>query len=164
MTDKNTFWQELKSGRFISMVKESSKGRSISNSAEVYHVLKPMFDQEDDVEKAIFIFMDARNRIIAIESLFAGSITAATIYPRELIKKIISLKASAFVMAHNHPSGEISPSPEDKSITMKIGIAAASIDVAFHDHVIVGEGYHSMADEGWIKAVTDRFKDVISSK
>jgi DNA repair protein RadC len=162
MTDKNTFWQELKLGRFVSMVKESEKGRTVSNSKEVYHVLKPLFAQEDDVEKVYFIFMDAQNRIISIENLFTGSIITATIHSRELIKRILKLGASAFVMAHNHPSGDIKPSPEDKSISVKVGIATASIDVAFHDHVIIREGYHSMADTGWLKTVIDRFNNAIS--
>jgi DNA repair protein RadC len=145
------------------MVKESSKGQSISSSQEVYNVLKPMFAQEDDVEKVYFIFLDAQNRVLAIESLFSGSITASSIYPREIAKRLIQLKASAFVMAHNHPSGDINPSAEDKSITIKVGIAAESIDVQFHDHIIIGDGYHSMADTGWLKGVSSRFSNLLKS-
>ena len=132
----SSFWDDLKSGRFVSMVKECSKGESISNSREAFNVLKPVFAEEDDVEKVYIVFLDSQNRILAIENLFTGSITASTIYPRELVKRLISLKATAFVMAHNHPSGDTNPSSEDKSITVKIGIAAKSIDVQFHDHII----------------------------
>ena len=99
MTDKNAFWQELKLGRFVSMVKESAKGRTVSNSTEVYHVLKPLFAQEDDVEKVYFIFMDAQNRIISIENLFTGSITTATIHSRELIKRILKLGATGLTLS-----------------------------------------------------------------
>ena len=162
MSEKAQFWEDLKSGRFVSMVKESSRGKSLSNSQEVYHVLKPMFAEEDDVEKVYFIFMDTRNKILAIEQIFSGSITASAIYPREIIKRIIHLKASSFVMVHNHPSGEINPSPEDLSITIKVGIAAASIDVSFHDHIIIGDGYHSMADTGWLKKVSSRYSDILN--
>ena len=84
--------------------------------------------------------------------MFSGSITAASIYPREIVKRLINQKASAFLVAHNHPSGNTKPSDEDKTITIKIGIAAAAIDVAFHDHIIIGDGYHSMADTGPKKA------------
>jgi DNA repair protein RadC len=163
MTEESKFWEDLRSGRFVSMVKESSKGQSISSSQEVYNVLKPMFAQEDDVEKVYFIFLDAQNRVLAIESLFSGSITASSIYPREIAKRLIQLKASAFVMAHNHPSGDINPSAEDKSITIKVGIAAESIDVQFHDHIIIGDGYHSMADTGWLKGVSSRFSNLLKS-
>jgi DNA repair protein RadC len=164
MNDRSQFWEDLKSGRFVSMVKESSKGKSLANSQEVYNVLKPLFVEEDDVEKVYIIFMDARNKILAIENVFSGSITSASIYPREIVKRLIHLKASAFAMVHNHPSGDINPSPEDYSITIKVGIAAKSIDVAFHDHIIIGDGYHSMADTGWLNNVSRRFSDLLNLK
>lgn len=163
MTEKGKFWKDLKSGRFVSMVRESSKGRSLSNSREVYNVLKPLFAEHDDVEKAYFIFLDAQNRVLAIENLFSGSLTASAIYTREVVKKLINLKASAFIMAHNHPSGDIKPSAQDKSITNKLAIAAASIDVQFHDHIIIGDGYRSMADTGLLSEVSRRFSDLLCS-
>ena len=164
MNDKLQFWQDLKSGRFVSMVKESAKGQRLSNSQEVYNVLKPMFAEEDDIEKVYIIFMDAQNKILAIEKLFSGSITASSIYPREIVKRLIFLKATAFVMAHNHPSDDLNPSAEDKSITIKVGIAAASIDVSFHDHIIIGDGYHSMADTGWLKEVSRTYSSLFKSE
>lgn len=159
MNDTSQFWQDLKSGRFASMVKESAKGKRLSNSQEAYNVLKPMVAKEDDVEKVYIIFLDAQNKILAIEKMFSGSITASSIYPREIVKRIIQLRAAAFLLAHNHPSVDTTPSAEDKSITIKVGIAAASIDVALHDHIIIGNGYHSMADTGWLKNVSKRFSN-----
>ena len=161
MNDTLQFWQDLKSGHFVSMVKEAAKGQRLSNSQEVYNVLKPMLAEEDDVEKVYIIFLDAQNKILAIEKLFSGSISAASIYPREIVKKLINLKASAFLIAHNHPSGNTKPSAEDHSITIKVGIAALSIDVSFHDHIIIGDGYHSMADTGWLNKVSSRFSDIL---
>jgi len=157
MNETLQFWEDLKSGSFVSMVKESSRGQRLSNSQEVYNVLKPVFAKEDDVEKVYIIFMDAQNRILAIECIFSGSITSASIYPREIIKRLIRLKASAFVMAHNHPSQDTTPSSEDRSITIKVGIAAASIDAVLHDHIIIGNGFHSMADTGWLKNAKKEF-------
>ena len=160
---KTTFWEDLKSGRFASMVKESAKGQRLSNSNEVYHILKPLFAEVDDVETVYGIFLDSNNRILAIEKLFTGSISTASIYTRELVKHLIRHKATAFLLAHNHPSGQTTPSAEDKSITMKIGIAAASIDVSFHDHIIIGDGYYSMADNGWMKTVYERFNNLLKA-
>jgi len=148
---------------FASMVKESSKGRPVSNSREVYNVLKPLFAEQDDVEKVYFIFLDAQNRVLAIENLFTGSLTASAIYVREVVKKLIILRASGFIVAHNHPSGDTKPSDHDKSITNKLAIAAASIDVQFHDHIIIGDGYCSMADNGWLKDVLNQFSQFLSS-
>jgi DNA repair protein RadC len=146
------------------MVKESSKGQSVSSSQEVYNILKPVFAEEDDVEKVYFIFLDAQNKIVSIENLFTGTISASTVYPREVVKRLLALKSCAFIMAHNHPSGDIKPSAEDKSITIKVAMAAASIDVQLHDHIIIGAGYHSMADTGWLKGVSSRFSNLLKSE
>ena len=157
---ESQFWQDLRSGRFVSMVKEASRGRSVKNSQEVYNTMRPMFAKEDDVEKAFFNFLYAQNKILAIEKLFTGSISNSTIHTRELIKRILQNKSSGIVMAHNHPSGNTKPSVEDEFITIKVGIAAASIDVLLHDHIIIGDGcHHSMADTGWLRTVSKRFCD-----
>jgi DNA repair protein RadC len=155
--DREQFWEELRSGRFVPMVKESSKGKSLRGSLEAYNILKPLFAEEDDVEKMFFIFMDQKNQIISIENLFTGSIAGSAIYPRELIKRVIRLKANALVMVHNHPSGDPNPSNEDKSITLTVMVAASSIDVRLLDHIIIGESYYSMADEGLIKTMKGQF-------
>lgn len=158
------FWEELKSGRFASMVKESSRGQSVSSSKEVYNILKPLFAEKDDVEKVYFIFLDGQNKVLAIENLFTGTISSSTVYPRELVKRLLALKSCAFIMAHNHPSGDIKPSAEDKSITIKVAMAATSIDAQLHDHIIIGDGYHSMADTGWLNGVSKRFSNLLKSE
>jgi DNA repair protein RadC len=163
MAELQTFWEDLKSGRFASMVKEASKGQTVSNSHQVYNIMKPIFAENDDVETIYCIFMDAKNHILAIEKMFSGSITASTLYPRELVKRILALKASAFVMVHNHPSGDTNPSREDEAVTIKVGIAAASIDVSFHDHLIVGNGFHSMADSGWLNKVSNTHHSLLKA-
>ena len=89
MFEESKFWEELKSGRFASMVKESSQGRYLSNSREAYNILKPLLAEKDDVEQAYFIFLDAKNKILAIERLFSGSINSSTIFVREIVKKIL---------------------------------------------------------------------------
>ena len=155
------FWKDLKSGRFVSMVKETSKGQFVSNSNEVYNIMKPLYAQEDDIEKVYFIFLNAKNKILGIEKLFSGSISSSTIYTREIAKRIFELKAVAIIMVHSHPSGDSSPSAEDMSITIKVGIAAASLDVNFHDHIIIGNGYYSMADNDYMKEISNRFSKLL---
>jgi len=163
MNNQPTFWEDLKSGHFLSMVKESSQGQILSNSQEVYNVMKPLFAENDDVETVYCIFLNAKNRILAIEKMFSGTISSSAIYPRELIKRILALKSSAIVLTHNHPSGFVEPSPEDKAITIRMVIALESIDVTLHDHIIIGDGFHSMADSGFLKGVGRRFKDLLLS-
>jgi len=162
MKGSSHFWQELKSGRFASMVRESSKGQAVSNSAEVYNILKPLIANHDDVEVLYGIFLDAKNYIIDIQELSRGTLTASVVYPREIIKKIITLKAAALVLAHNHPSSDTTPSPEDKEITARIGLILHAMGVALHDHTIIGNGYHSMADSGWLMQAQDKFNEIIT--
>ena len=159
--EKKQFWDSLKSGEFASMVKESSKGKCLLASKEVYHVMKPIFAETDDTERMYCIFLNCRNRVIAIEKMFEGTITQMAVYPRELIKRIIKLKATGVILVHNHPSGNSSPSKEDKTLTMKVGVVMSGIDVLLHDHVIIGDGYYSMADSGDIKMIMDRVNDLI---
>ena len=158
--EKKQFWSALKSGEFASMVKESSKGKCLLASEEVYNVMKPIFAEKDDIERMYCIFLNGQNRVIAIEKMFDGTISCAVIYPRELIKRILQLKATAVILVHNHPSGDPSPSKEDKTLTMKVGVVMSGIDVLLHDHVIIGDGYYSMADSGDIKIINDRMKEI----
>jgi DNA repair protein RadC len=144
------------------MVKEASQGQTLSNSQEVYNVMKPLFVENDDVETVYCIFLNAKNRILAIEKMFSGSISASAIYPRELVKRILALKSSAIVLTHNHPSGFVEPSAEDKAITVRMAIAMASIDVDLHDHIIIGDGFHSMADSGLLNTVKSKFNSLLS--
>ena len=110
MNNSKTFWKELKSGRFVSMVREVCQGQELSNSQEVYNVMKPLFAENDDVETVYSLFLNAKNRILAIEKIFSGTISSSVIYPRELIKRVIALKSTAIVLTHNHPSGFAEPS------------------------------------------------------
>ena len=161
---QENFWQDVKSGKFASMVKESSKGQTVSNSKEVYNIIKPMVTEHDDVEVIYGIFLDAKNHIIEIEKLFSGSITGSAVYPREIVKKVLSLKSTAILLAHNHPSRDTNPSQEDREITARIGLVLHAMGVALHDHIIIGNGYHSMADSGWLKEISNRFTDLLQSE
>ena len=163
-TNEKSFWQNLKSGRFARMVKEESRGQQISGPHEVFNILKPIFAENDDVERLYCIFLDTRNHIISIEKMFSGSLSSASIYPRELVKKVIKHKAGAVVLSHNHPAGNPEPSSEDKLITRKVTMALAAIDVKLHDHIIVGDDYYSMSEHGLIKNMTDQFNKFLSGR
>ena len=153
---KKQFWKALKSGEFASMIGESSKGQVLLSAQEVYNVMRPLFAEADDIERMYCIFVNTKNRLIAIEKITDGTISHSVIYPREIIKRILALKAAGVVFVHNHPSGDPEPSREDKNITMKLATALSSMDVDLLDHVIVGDNYHSMADSGYIASINTR--------
>jgi DNA repair protein RadC len=163
LKDESSFWEDLKSGKFVSMVKESSRGKMINSSETVYHIMKPVFSESDDVEMFYCIFMDTKNRIITIEKMFSGTISNTAVYPREIIKRIIELKASAVIAVHNHPSGDQFPSGEDKLVTLQLWVALKSIDVKLHDHIIIGNGYYSMVEDGFMVPIQDRFNSFLRS-
>jgi DNA repair protein RadC len=86
------------------------------------------------------LFLDAQCRVIRYEELFQGTINEAKVYPREVVKRSLELNASAVIFAHNHPSGDPTPSVADKLITERLKLALAVIDVKVVDHLVIGEG------------------------
>ena len=161
--EPSKFWEELRSGQFASMIKETAKGNSLSNAQEVYNTMKPIFSQYPDVEKMYCLFLDGKNKIIAIEEISSGSITSSPVYPRELLKAVLEKQATSVILVHNHPSGDVSPSFEDFRITAKVNVAMTSIDVQLHDHIIVGETWYSFADQGWIERTRTKYQEFIDS-
>ncbi|AMO24222.1 DNA repair protein RadC [Ramlibacter solisilvae] len=97
------------------------------------------------------LFLDAQNRLIAMEELFRGTLTQTSVYPREVVQRALQLHAASVVLAHNHPSGTVQPSRADEALTQTLKAALALIDVRVLDHVIVTQGDSlSMAEKGFI--------------
>jgi DNA repair protein RadC len=95
------------------------------------------------------LFLDAQNRLLAMEELFRGTLTQTSIYPREVVLRALHHNASAVVLSHNHPSGEVQPSRADEALTHTLKAALALVDVRVLDHVIVAPGQAlSMAEAG----------------
>lgn len=100
-------------------------------------------------ERFCGLFLDNRHRVLAFEELARGSITGATVYPREVVKRALSLNAAAVIFAHNHPSGVAEPSRADEQLTVKLKDALALVEVRVLDHMVVGEGEPvSLAERG----------------
>jgi DNA repair protein RadC len=160
---EKSFWQDLKSGKFTSMIKESSKGNAVSNAKEGFNIMKTFYAGQDDVEKMYCIFMDAKNKIIKIEKLFSGTISTSAVYPREIVKRVLELKATAIIISHNHPSTDITPSSSDFIITARIQAALTSIDVSLHDHLIIGKDFYSFAEQGFLESTKQKYQEFISA-
>ncbi len=91
-------------------------------------------------EVFIAIFLDARNRSIATEEMFNGTLTQTSVYPREVVKRALYHNAAAIIFAHNHPSGVAEPSEVDKILTQSLKKALALVDIKVLDHFIIGNG------------------------
>ena len=97
------------------------------------------------------LYLDSQNQLIKDEVLFYGTINAASVYPREVVKAALRNNAAALILAHNHPSGVAEPSQADKLITTKLQQALALVDINVLDHIIVGgENCVSFAERGLI--------------
>ena len=94
------------------------------------------------------LFLDNRNRVLAFEKMFYGTIDGASVHPREVVRRAIENNAAAVIFAHNHPSGVAEPSSADKQITHRLKDALALIDVRVLDHMIIGDEVVSFAESG----------------
>jgi DNA repair protein RadC len=95
------------------------------------------------------LFLDAQNRLLAMEEMFRGTLTQTSVYPREVVLRALHHQAAAVVLAHNHPSGSVEPSRADELLTQTLKASLALIDVRVLDHVIVAPGHAlSMAERG----------------
>jgi DNA repair protein RadC len=95
---------------------------------------------QERVEQFRILFLDNRNRLIADEVQGRGTIDRAPAYPREVVRRALELHATGVILAHNHPSGEPTPSRDDISLTNDIVRAAQALGIRVVDHVIVGHG------------------------
>ena len=130
----------------------------ITNSNDLIHYLKNAIGQRT---KEVFagVFLDAKNRVNALEILFQGTLTMSSVYPREVIIKALEHRAASIIFAHNHPSGDFSPSPEDIAITRRLVFACRHVGITVHEHIITGDaGYYSFADHGYIAEFNREFE------
>ena len=102
-----------------------------------------------DREAFLILYLDSQHHVIMDEILFEGTINAASVYPREVVKRALYHNAASIIVAHNHPSGIAEPSTSDKRITDRIVDALALVDIRLLDHFIVGDGdVMSFAERG----------------
>ncbi len=103
----------------------------------------------EQVEQARVLFLDSRNQLLADEVQGRGTVNHTPLYPREVVKRALELHATALVVAHNHPSGDPTPSREDIATTHEIKTAADALRIVLHDHVIIARArWLSFRQEG----------------
>jgi DNA repair protein RadC len=104
-----------------------------------------------DREHFVVVLLDRKNRVIGLNTVSVGSLTASLAHPREVMKPAILANAAALICGHNHPSGDPQPSEEDRVITTRLVEAGKLLGIGVLDHLIVGDGttaYYSFADAG----------------
>ncbi len=140
------------------LAKKLMRKDPISNSKELFdHLYHSMRDKTRECFKVIFL--DAKNRVLASETLFEGTLTASSVYPREVVNAALNHHSAALIFAHNHPSGDPDPSPEDVSITRQLVFACKVMGITVHEHLVVGDNrYFSFADQGYISEMYKEYE------
>jgi DNA repair protein RadC len=100
-------------------------------------------------EFAVF-FLDSTHRLIKAETMFRGTLSQASVYPREVVREALLCNAGAVVFAHNHPSGSAEPSRADEFLTQTLKSSLQLVDVRVLDHLVVGDTVVSFAERGLI--------------
>lgn len=133
-----------------SLSEELKAGEALSSPLAVKQYLQLMLAKKP-YEVFVVLFLDVKNRLIASEELFRGTITHTSVYPREVVKAALAHNAAGILLAHNHPSGSPEPSAADRSLTSALKQALALVDIRVLDHfVVAGRHVYSFAEHGEI--------------
>jgi len=140
----------------VSLVRESRLHcyhKQIRSSADASTLLHTYL-ADVDREHFVVLMLDQKNKVIGINNVSIGSLTASVVHPRECFKPAILSNAAAIILAHNHPSGAPQPSQEDRVLTVRLVAAGKLLGISVLDHVIIGDGtsaYFLFADEGLLQ-------------
>lgn len=122
----------------------------IKNSSQLYRYFLPLFGAEIETREHFFVvLMNQANQVVGSYKLSTGGLSACLVDLRVLFFVVVRSLATSIAICHNHPSGNLVASDQDKKLTQKIKTACAFLDINFLDHLIVtADGYLSFADEG----------------
>ncbi|MFT8806627.1 MAG: DNA repair protein RadC [Acetobacter aceti] len=120
----------------------------LSDRSRLYAYLSAVLAREV-IEQFHILFLDEIGLLIADEAQARGTVNHTPVYPREVVRRALELKATALILVHNHPSGDPAPSAEDLAMTRQVVAAAGVLGITVRDHVIVGNGrWLSFAESG----------------
>jgi len=163
--DKNVFALHFIQGVARRYLKQRLAGKKyITSSADVadylVHLLRSM-----KREAFVVVYLDASHGIIDTEVLSEGTVTVNTVYPREVVIAALKRNAAAIVIAHNHPSGSLKPSPQDEQLTRTLHIICSFMHIRLLDHLIIGDGEQpfSFADHGIMSRLKDDCRTIVDS-
>lgn len=127
---------------------QKTQPRGFDDAENVAAYIRPRFEGKRH-ESFLTILLDGQNRLLAERVIAEGIPTQATVYVRRVMEEALRVSASAFVVAHNHPSGNPSPSPADDQTSQDLKHAADLLNLIFQDHIIIGSGnsYYSYAED-----------------
>ncbi|MCO6147388.1 JAB domain-containing protein [Flavobacterium sp. NRK1] len=135
----------------VSYTNQSTQRQKIMHSKDIYKAILPTWNLEtiEYIEESKIILLNRANEILGVYELSKGGISGTVVDIRVILGVTLKCNASALVLIHNHPSGNLQPSEPDKGITTKLREACMLLDLALLDHLIISkEYYYSFADNG----------------
>lgn len=122
----------------------------MGNPYDIHYVLEKAFNLDTAVEEhMVMMTLDTKNKITGVFHVSQGTLNASLVHPREIYKRAIVQNANAIIIAHNHPSGDTTPSGEDIKLTTRLAETGKIIGITLLDHLIMGGGdFLSFAEEG----------------
>jgi DNA repair protein RadC len=125
-----------------------SIGVAVAGPLDVYHHFAPRLE-DLPVEEFHVAVLDTQHRLERDVTITRGLLSASLVHPREVFREAIAERAAAIILVHNHPSGDPTPSGDDRRVTSQLVSAGKLLDIPVHDHVIIGRGrYSSFAESG----------------
>jgi DNA repair protein RadC len=106
----------------------------------IARIVREFIGASADREHFVVVMLNASNKVLGINLVSMGTLTASLVHPRECFKAAILAGAASLVVAHNHPSGDVRPSREDKETTRRLVAAGRLLGIPVLDHVVIGEG------------------------
>lgn len=123
----------------------------VSSPADVDALLRPRLAHLDR-ENFVVVLLNTKNRVIGSPTISVGTLSSSLVHPREVFKPAVKAGAASLILAHNHPSGAIDPSREDRTVTSRLVEAGELFGIEILDHVIIADGYFSMKEHGMLVA------------
>ncbi|CAN5891611.1 DNA repair protein RadC [soil metagenome] len=117
----------------------------ISSPADVEGLLRGRIANLDR-ENFVAVLLNSKNEVLEVPTVSVGTLSASLVHPREVFKPAIRASAASVILAHNHPSGKVQPSREDREVTQRLCQASEIIGIEVLDHVILGDGHFSMKE------------------
>ncbi len=161
--EKNGFAVHFIQGVARRYLKERLKGKEYLHSSD--QVKEYLLHAMRGLKKEIFtvIFLDSSHAVIDTETIAEGTLGSTAVYPRELLLRCLNHNAAALIIAHNHPSGSLTPSKQDKHLTKTLHLALSLIDICLLDHLVIGDGFFSFADHGLMEEIKQECRSIINS-
>lgn len=142
-------------------LKQRLQGKSYLHSSE--QVVDYLLHSMRGLKKEVFtaIFLDSSHGIIDAVTVSEGTVNVNTVYPREIVSLALETHAAALIIAHNHPSGSLKPSAEDLALTRNLYLTCSLMQIQLLDHILIGDGVYSFADNGIMRDISQKTKETI---